>query len=504
MQLHCLVDALLVKTIIGDADITIYDIQTDSRSVKPGDLFVCVHGFKVDGHDFIEEAARNGAAAVVIQRELPLPKTIAAAVIVPDTYKALAVLANIWYGNDDNSTKLIGITGTNGKTTTMHMIHHVLRFARRSAGMIGTLGFRMGAEHEYTRNTTPDVLTIQNYLARIRKQNGEYALIEASSHGLELGRLRGCDFRTVVFTNLTHDHLDFHHTMERYLASKKLLFAQLGNGHESYRKTAVLNGDDPASAEIASHTSAQVLRYGLKEHAEITAHHIDMRSDKTTFTVRTPWGDGEFALPLTGIHNVYNALAAISVCLVEGLPMQAIREGLSEFDGVRGRSQEVPTGKPYRVVVDYAHNPDGLNAIIHATKQGVKGKLLVVMGSRGDRDREKRPIMARLASDHAEIVILTSDNPGTEHPDSILSDMINGLNVEQRDRCLVIPDRQHAVLQAVSMANANDCILITGRGHENELEIGGRRAVMSDSDIVIEALEKHGTITQMFNISEKK
>jgi len=488
MDLRSLIDSLLVKRVVGNVNVEINDIKTDSRDVKLGDLFVCLQGFTQDGHLFIEEAVRNGASALLVEKFIPDPANVSAIVIAPDTGRALAVLVNAWFRNDKYPMKLIGVTGTNGKTTTLHMIHHIFTQNNIRSGLIGTLGFIMDDIYEYNRNTTPDTLTLQRYLSIIGKNQGEYALIEASSHGLELGRLRGCNFRTVVFTNLTHDHLDYHHTMDRYRTSKELLFSQLGNGSDAMNKTAVLNADDAASSIIAQHTTAQILRYGLSD-SEVTAKQIRLTMDQTDFIVHTPWGEEAINISVPGLHNVYNSLAAISVCLLQGIRLQDISRHLRTFSGIEGRMEDVKAGQPFRVVIDYAHNPDGLNAVLHTLKKTTSGRLICVMGSRGDRDRRKRPIMARIAASNADYLILTSDNPGSEKAEEIISEMVDGLNAEQMGRCTVIQERESAVVEAVRLAEEKDCIVITGRGHEKLLEVGGCFRPLSDIDIVKTAIE---------------
>lgn len=490
MNLLTLIHPLIAKSVIGDADVEIKGIQTDSREIKPGHLFVCLQGQTYDGHAFVADAIRNGAVAVIADRKVEIPDDRVPQIVVPNTDQAVAVLASQWFRIDRYDTKLIGITGTNGKTTTLHMIHHLFDQHRLKAGRIGTLGFQIDDVHESTRNTTPDVLSMHRYLAMIGERQGKYALIEASSHGLEMGRLRGCDFHMAVFTNLTHDHLDYHSTMERYRQSKQLLFSQLGNGVDAFRKSAVLNADDPASADFAKHTTAQVLRYSVRNNADVTAQQIELSKEGTIFIAHTPWGEQRIRLSLPGIYNVYNSLAAISVGLLEGLPLQSISDSLYSFSGVSGRSEEINEGQSFRIVIDYAHNPDGLTAILQSLKACTNGKLICVMGSRGNRDRSKRPIMGRIASQWADQLILTSDNPGNENPTSIITETLSGLDAQQRKRCIVIENRQQAVNMAVSLANGNDCIVITGRGHERRLEIDGCIHLISDRDMVNAALGK--------------
>ncbi|HAG00625.1 UDP-N-acetylmuramoyl-L-alanyl-D-glutamate--2,6-diaminopimelate ligase [Paenibacillus lactis] len=495
MNLKSLTDGLILKTITGTTSLEITNLDTDSRNIKPGGLFICVPGFRVDGHDYARDAVTNGAVAVVAEQDLPdLPADVTC-IKVPDVRRALPILANAFFGNPTGRLKLIGITGTNGKTTTTHMVEKVLNDCGRKTGIIGTLYMRIGEHAEPTLNTTPDTIQLQRYFHAMAARGAEYAVLEVSSHGLDLGRVRGSDFQTVVFTNLSHDHLDYHLNMDSYRNTKELLFSQLGNSSRDMQKKAVLNADDEASAYYAKRTSAQVVTYGIKQPAHIRAEDIRHASEGCSFMVRSPWGDGRFSLKVQGMYNVYNALAAIAVSLVEGIHLEDIRHSLEQFAGVQGRFQEIQTNKSFRVVVDYAHNPDGLKAALQSARSITSGKMICVLGCRGERDRLKRPIMADIAASHSDYVFFTTDNPFSEDPEVILAEMLDGLNARESINWEVVLNRKEAIQRAVEMAGDEDRIIITGRGHERRYAAGGTTELFSDEEIVLHSIaESEGGI----------
>ncbi|ANA82919.1 MULTISPECIES: UDP-N-acetylmuramoyl-L-alanyl-D-glutamate--2,6-diaminopimelate ligase [Paenibacillus] len=494
MNLKSLTERLILKTITGSAAVEITNLDTDSRAIRPGGLFVCVPGFNVDGHDYIEHAIQNGAVAIMAEKELPeLPGNITR-ITVPDTRRVLPILANSFFGNPTEQLKLIGITGTNGKTTTTHMVDKVLNDSNRKTGIIGTLYMKIGDHVEKTLNTTPDTIQLQRYFHAMVAHGGTYGVLEVSSHGLDMGRVRGCDFQTVVFTNLSHDHLDFHQNMESYRNTKELLFTQLGNSDRDMQKKVVLNADDAASSYYGKRTSAQIVTYGIHNPADVRALHIQNTGDGCNFIVETPWGSSDFTMKVHGIHNVYNALAAITTCLLEGIPIQEIRNSLQDFAGVHGRFQEIKTDRSFRVVVDYAHNPDGLKATLLSAKEITSGKMICVMGCRGERDRLKRPIMADIAASYSDYVLFTTDNPFSEDPEQIIAEMLGGLSSHHAVNWEVVPNRKEAIQRAVEMAGDQDRIIITGRGHETRYVAGSQVDSFSDEEVVLSSLQvmEHG------------
>ncbi|WP_019120704.1 UDP-N-acetylmuramoyl-L-alanyl-D-glutamate--2,6-diaminopimelate ligase [Brevibacillus massiliensis] len=486
MQLRNLLAPLLPVRISGDDQVAITGITADSREVRPGDLFVCLSGFTVDGHAFAQQAMQQGAAAVLAERELNLDGTVA---VVPDTRRAAAMIADKFYGSPTAALKVIGVTGTNGKTTTTHLLDHILRHRQKRTGLIGTIHMRIGDVSEELKNTTPDALFLQKSFRRMLDAHTEYAIMEVSSHALDMGRVWGVDFHTAVFTNLTQDHLDYHQTMEKYAAAKSLLFAQLGNRyrHDS-PKTAVLNADDPVSAQFARATAARVLTYGIDQPADVRAEEIKLTSGGVSFTARTFAGDVKLCLRLMGKFNVYNALAALTAALVEGISLADIKEALEAVEGVSGRFEAVKAGQDFTVLVDYSHTPDSLENALTTIKEFARGRVFCVVGCGGDRDRGKRPIMAQIATKYADLTVLTSDNPRSEDPEAIIADMVAGLASVPASRYLSLPDRREAIAYAVGRAGADDVILIAGKGHETYQIIKGQVLPFDDREAAREAI----------------
>ncbi|RNB91136.1 UDP-N-acetylmuramoyl-L-alanyl-D-glutamate--2,6-diaminopimelate ligase [Brevibacillus fluminis] len=488
MKLTDLLSSLLPVRVKGDSNIDITGLTADSRKVKPGDMFICLTGFTVDGHEYAAKALELGAACILAEKDLPLEGNV---VVVPDTRRAMAQLANRFYMSPTSELKLIGVTGTNGKTTTTHLIDKILQDQQKKTGLIGTIHMRIGDTYEEIKNTTPDVLDLQRSFRRMRDLDTEYAIIEVSSHALDIGRVRGCDVHTAVFTNLTRDHLDYHETMDNYKHAKSLLFAQLGNGYDTNRvKTAVLNADDPASEMFARVTPARVIRYGIDQEADVRATGIRITAKGTSFMMETFAGNLEFNLKLMGKFNVYNTLAATAVALAEGISLESIKASLEEVAGVDGRFEAVDAGQSFTVVVDYSHTPDSLENALVTIKEFAKGRIFCIVGCGGDRDRTKRPIMAQIATKYADMSVLTSDNPRSEEPEAILADMVAGLADTPNDRYISIADRREAIAHAVSLADGQDVILIAGKGHETYQIIKDQVLSFDDRLVAKEAIEK--------------
>jgi UDP-N-acetylmuramoyl-L-alanyl-D-glutamate--2,6-diaminopimelate ligase len=491
MRLKDLFSRVLIKRFVGDEFVEIKGLQTDSRKVQPGDLFVCVQGLTVDGHRFAQDAVANGAVAVVLEKDVELPESVTK-VFVTDSRRVMAIVADAFYGQPTLSLGLIGVTGTNGKTTITNLVEKILSDRGKKTGLIGTIHMRCGEYTEKTPNTTPEAVELQRYFRRMLDLGAQYAVIEVSSHALEQGRVRGCNFRTVIFTNLTHDHLDFHKTMESYRDAKGLLFEQLGNTYEDSRpKAAVLNADDEASAYYAKRTAAQVVTYGIHNEADVRAREIVLRPDGCSFVAETFAGNVALDLRMTGIFNVYNALAALAACLLEGLPLEEIKESLEAFEGVRGRFEPVYSGQNFSVIIDYAHNPDGLKNVLKTAKDFTKGRLICVVGCEGDRDREKRGVMATIAAEYADLAVLTSDNTRSEDPEAIVHEMYLGLvkNKVPEDRYVLIVDRRDAIQHALHHAREDDCIIIAGKGHETVQIVKDNQAIpFDDREVALEIM----------------
>jgi UDP-N-acetylmuramoyl-L-alanyl-D-glutamate--2,6-diaminopimelate ligase len=484
MKFSELVDVLHVKTIESQMDVDVTGIETDSRRVKPGDMFIALRGFTVDGHDYIKTALERGAAALVVEKTVTASVPV---VVVPDTRRAMGFLANRLYHYPSHQLRLIGVTGTNGKTTTSHLVSQLLQSVERPTGIIGTIGVKYGDQVLPARNTTPDVVELQQHLRWMVDQGATYAAMEVSSHALHLGRTHGTRFHTAVFTNLTQDHLDYHGTMEEYRAAKGLLFSQLGNDYALDSQVAVLNSDDEASHYFASITPAQVITYGIKQPADVRATNIVYEPDGMSFQLHTFCGDVKVRVPLFGTFNVYNVLAAVAVALVEKVPLAEITRVLPTLKGVDGRFEAVQAGQDYTVLVDYAHTPDSLENVLTTAKSFTKGKLICVVGCGGDRDRSKRPKMAKIATELSDISIITSDNPRTERPEAIIADMVAGIPAGAVYSTIV--DRKAAIEHAIGLANAGDVVLIAGKGHETYQEINGVRYDFDDRKIARTAIK---------------
>lgn len=486
MQLKELATYLIASQIRGDGELACEGIAIDSRKVQPGDLFICLPGHTVDGHDFAPQAADKGAVALVVERWLddcPLPQ-----LKVKDSRLAMAVLGNVFFGFPSRRLKVIGVTGTNGKTTTTYLIERILEDQGRSTGLIGTIQRKFAGRTYPMSGTTPESLELQQYLHEMAEGGAAYCVMEVSSHALDQGRVKGTHFRTAVFTNLTQDHLDYHNTMEEYRGAKGLFFSRLGNNYPlnpDERSYAVLNADDPASSYFAKQTAAETITYGVENEADVRASDISVTAKGTSFHVDTFQGSADISLRMVGKFNVYNALAAIAAALLEGIPLERIRASLEAVKGVEGRVEAVDEGQSFAVIVDYAHTPDGLENVLRTVNEFAKGRVICVFGCGGDRDRTKRPIMGRIAAKYADHVIVTSDNPRTEDPDAILSDIEQGLIGDgvDRSRYELIVDRREAIQKAIEMASREDVVLIAGKGHETYQLIG--TAVLDFDDRIV-------------------
>lgn len=473
-------------------NIEITSVEMDSRKVISGSLFVCIVGFKSNGHHYIQQALDNGAVAIVVQEEVECKGV--PTIKVPDSRKVLAILADRFYGYPTHKLKLIGVTGTNGKTTVTHLLERIFEAQGKKTGRIGTINMKIGDELIEVQNTTPESLELHRAFAKMIEKGSEYAVIEASSHALHMGRLRGSNFRTAIFTNLTQDHLDYHGTMEEYKRAKGLLFAQLGNSYpEDNLKFAVLNGDDEAHFYYKEITSAQVITYGIdNKNVDVWATNLQINSQGTAFTVETYTGTEHFQLKMLGKFNVYNCLAAISAGLLEGLTLREMKKTLEQMTGVRGRMEPVEAGQPFTAVVDYAHTPDSLENVLTTIKEfSTSGKIYCVIGCGGDRDRTKRPLMANIATTYADISIFTSDNPRSEEPEAIIQDMIDGVKTAEvpEEKYISIVDRKEAIHWAVKQAKENDIVLIAGKGHETYQMIKDQIIPFDDREVLIECIQ---------------
>lgn len=484
-----LIGDIEVSDIRGNVATEIRGITYDSRKVEPGFLFVCVEGFKTDGHNFVPAALEKGAAAIVGQRPVEVPEGVPL-VLTPDTRKALALMGGVFAGHPSGKLIMIGVTGTNGKTTTTFLIEKILKSNGYKVGLIGTIMNKIGDRVYPVKNTTPESLDLQMLLKEMVDQDVTHTVMEVSSHALELDRVAGVEFDTAVFTNITQDHLDFHLNMENYLSAKTKLFSNLNRYSDKKRiKVGIINVDDASSQSLVQSTSGKVLTYGINNKADVVASNINLQAGGVSFDVSTPDQDFFLELKITGLFNVYNALAAICVGLTENIDPDDIKRALETVKGVPGRLEPVDVGQDFSVLVDYAHTPDGLENIIKAAREFTGGRVITVFGCGGDRDRKKRPIMGEIAGRLSDYSIVTSDNPRTEDPLFIVSEVESGVRkAVDRTRYSVIPDRREAIAHAVKMAEPGDVVLIAGKGHETYQIVGETVLHFDDREVARELL----------------
>lgn len=468
----------------GIEEIQISSIEQDTRKVTAGTCFVCIKGTCFDGHSFVQQAIDQGA--VLIVSEQPVASEVPV-LIVSNTKKALAQLSSLFYQNPSKKLGMIGVTGTNGKTTITHLVAEILSNLGAATGIIGTMYAKYKETEIPTVNTTPDALTLQSILAEMETHRVQNCAMEVSSHGLVQGRVWGVDFDTAVFTNLSQDHLEYHHTMEEYFYAKSLLFSQLGNTYDE-NKRAVINIDDPYGEKLLQLTAQNVLTYGCSKQAMMRADNIKVSHEGTKFDLCFAGNSYPVSMKMIGDFNVYNALAAIGACYCQGYSIAAIISELSKITGVKGRFELVPNNKEVTVIVDYAHTPDGLLNVLQTAQKFAEGKIFCVVGCGGDRDPSKRSVMADIAIDYSDVPIFTSDNPRTEEPETILDEMTAHLSQEQYQRFV---DRKKAIEAALEQASGKDVVLIAGKGHENYQIIGTTKHHFDDVEVVKEYFMKN-------------
>ena len=478
-----ILSALPQKQILGQLPDNIKDITIDSRSVELGTLFICIKGYTVDGHDFAQKAVEAGATVIVTERELALHGNVAQ-VIVENTDRALGLLAAKFFDYPSNEIAMIGVTGTNGKTSVSGIIHNMLIGMGEKSALSGTIGFNLNGVLYESANTTSDALSTQQMIFRAKMEGCRAMVMEVSSHGLALGRLAGVDYDVGIFTNLTHDHLDFHGTMEEYGNAKGLLFSQMGQDL-SKNKHVILNADDEWSDRYKKLTPFPVWTYGLKNKAAFSAERISYENGQTSFDMVTPEGKFPVTMNLLGEFNVYNVLAATAAFYARGFEMPLLIEQIEKLPPVKGRMEKVMTDLPLQIFIDYAHTPDAIEKAINAAMPYKKpgSKLIFLVGTGGGRDKTKRPTMAEKAS-VADYVILTTDDPRYEEFDSITGDLAKGM-LHENYKC--IGDRGEAVRHAIEIAEAGDTIIFAGKGHEDYQIIENTKYPHSDAQIAIEA-----------------
>ena len=485
-SLASLLNLLPEVKILGSAEKIITDITADSRTVQAGSLFIALRGATVDGHKFLPMAAAKGAVAALVEEVPQEPPEGVTLLVVPDTRAAMELITPYFYDYPGKRLRMVGVTGTNGKTTTTNIIRLILRKAGHKVGLIGTINIMIEDEETVSHNTTPDVVDLQKTLYAMVCAGCDYCVMEVSSHALALKRVAGIEYDCAVLTNITQDHLDFHKTMENYRDAKSLLFEHLTDGNKT-NKNAVFNMDDPSSAVIKARTKARAWTYGKGEENDIHPLHFTVAPKHMQLALATPVGEMDLELKITGEFNVYNVMSAVGAMLAEGISKETIVAVLDGFDGVPGRFQLVEAGQPYTVIVDYAHTPDGLENVLHTARSITRGKLWVVFGCGGDRDNKKRPIMGGLALELADKVVVTSDNPRTEDPERIIDEIFTALqNVPEGKEVFRLSDRREAINFALAHAAAEDVILIAGKGHENYQILKDRTIHFDDKEVVLE------------------
>ena len=490
MQLQELADSLCPLRIEGSLEREVTGLAYDSRRVLPGMVFVAVPGRRTDGHEFVSDAVDRGACAVVCQRNgLALQK--AARIKVADTREALARAAVVFYQNPSTRLRVIGVTGTSGKTIVAFLIKHLLETAGLRCGLIGTIRYEIGDRMIPAQRTTPEALEVQQMLAQMVRAGCQACVMEVSSHALDQKRTVGVEFDLGVFTNLTPDHLDYHGTMEDYFLAKRKLFCALERGGKT--SGAVINLDDPFGTRLARETEAKIrLTYSLLQEATLHARAIQLSRDATRMTVHTPRGQFTCRLPLIGRHNAYNALAAVGAGLFLELPLPVIRKALATAAPVPGRLEPVSAGQPFGAFVDYAHTDDALRNALTALREITPDRLLLTFGCGGNRDAGKRPRMGAVAAELADFTLLTSDNPRRESADQILAQIAAGFGRAPGERFRLERDRQRAIDEVLRLARPGDTVLIAGKGHETYQEFADTVVPFDDRLHVRETLEVLG------------
>ncbi len=469
---------------------TVTGLHYDSRQIQPGNIFVCIKGYRTDGHLFIQDALSRGAVGLVVEKDINIKPQVSIA-RVKNSRQAMALMAANFFDHPSRKLTLIGVTGTNGKTTTTHLIDAVLAGKGEHTGIIGTIYNKIGDQRLPVERTTPESLDLQSILAQMNTSKVRTVSMEASSHALYLQRTAACEFDVGVFTNLTQDHLDFHRDMNEYLAAKMLLFEGLGKERVKKRPCyAVVNNDDRAAERIKKCTNVPVITCGINEQADVRAEDVRLNSDGSSFTVSYKEGNFSVCTSLPGKFNVYNCLAAICVGLQEGVPVAVVQAILKKVKGVPGRFEPVDEGQKFAVVVDYAHTPDGLENVLKTARRVSGGRLITVFGCGGDRDAGKRPVMGMIAGELSDYTVITSDNPRSEAPEKIEQQIEDGIREIPNACYTMITDRYQAIRHALLSAKEGDFVVIAGKGHETYQIVGDQVIPFDDHQAAREIIVK--------------
>ena len=479
MLLEELLGKVEILSVEADLGMKIQGISYDSRTVRDGELFIAIRGYETDGHEYIEDALKNGAVCIICEEA---PKVSIPYILVEDSRKVLASASVVWFGSPATNLKLIGVTGTNGKTSVTNLIKHILEESSGSkVGLIGTNGNFIGNRELPTEHTTPESYEMQKLLDKMVLEGCEYVVMEVSSHALYLSRVYGLEYEIGVFTNLTPEHLDFHGTMEAYADAKALLFPNC--------KKSVINIDDPYADLMISKSKGPVMTYAINNSsADMIGKDIKLQADRVEFCTLSVGDINRVELPIPGVFSVYNSLASLATSVLLGYDINEIIPTLRTYEGVKGRAEVVPTGLDYTVLVDYAHTPDALRNIITAARDFAKNRVVVVFGCGGDRDKAKRPLMGKIASELSDFAIITSDNPRTEEPGSIINEIVSGID-RSFSSYLVIESRREAICTALDTLNSGDVLIIAGKGHETYQIHGSEKIYFDDREVVAEHIK---------------
>lgn len=471
----------------GNIESEIKDLKIDSREVVQGDLFICLKGFQSDGHQYIDEAIQKGAKAIISEKWLHVKQEGLFEAAVPNSRQALAIIANNFFNFPTTKVSLYGVTGTNGKTTTTFLIESILRYSGQKTGLIGTVKGMIDGIDIKLKNTTPEPLELQRLIAEMVNKKVDAVVMEVSSHALDMSRVDGCQFDVAVFTNLSQDHLDYHKDMEDYFRAKRLLFEYLD--HQDMIK--VINSDDDFGQKLLQKNKERAYTYGLNKKANFKAKNISLSQKETEYIFQSENEEFNIKLKLPGLFNVYNSLAAATACSLRGISSESIIGGLAGVTRVPGRFELVSAGQDFLVAVDYAHTPDSLEKVIKAAREITKGRVITVFGCGGDRDRSKRPLMGIAAVEGSDLSIVTSDNPRSEGSQSIIKDILDGINLpEYKNKFEVEADRRKAISKAINLAEKGDIIIIAGKGHEEGQIIGNEIVPFNDRNVAEELLRE--------------
>lgn len=482
MELAQVLKGINFNVLRGNSDVEISRIQYDSRKIRGNDLFFCIQGFNTDGHNFIDSAVKNGASVIVCDRELvSMPECTV--IKVSDSREALAIASANYYGHPAEKMKLIGITGTNGKTTSTYLIKSILETAGFKVGLIGTIANLIGNKKVPAHRTTPESLELHELFKEMVDEDTDYCIMEVSSHSLSLKRVYGLKFKEAIFTNLTQDHLDFHKTFENYYNAKLILFKNSQN--------SIINIDDTYGTRVCDDIKNNIITYSVDNDSDVKAEKISLHSRGADFDIIYKNHRERVLINLPGKYNVMNALGCAAACLNEGISFEIVKKGLQDMLFVPGRCEIAAKdcNLGFEIIIDYAHTPDGLENILKTAREFTKGRLISVFGCGGDRDRTKRPIMGQIGTGLSDIAIITSDNPRSEEPMKIIDDILNGV---KKENFYVEENRRSAIEMAIKMAEKNDVIVIAGKGHEDYQILKNETIHFDEREVVAEIINELG------------